>query len=128
MDVVEVSEEGLYFSTSSRMIRPFGPDPVSFPRGTPRSRAIFLAIGEANMRSPEGRSDFGELDDDLGGEDADSGSALGGGGGFDSDSDFSAGAADAFEASSAAPDKSSPSSPTMAMAEPTATFFAPSCA
>jgi len=41
---------GLYFSTSSRMIRPEGPVPLIFDRGMPCSRAIFLAIGEAKMR------------------------------------------------------------------------------
>ena len=53
----EDAEAGaLYFSTSSRIIRPEGPVPLTFARGIPRSRAIFFAIGEAKIRSPLGRS------------------------------------------------------------------------
>lgn len=70
------------------------------------------------MRSPEGRSFFSD-EDDFGGEGFDS-SALGAGGG--ADSDFSTGGgldADALEARASAPEISSPSSPTIAMGEPT---------
>lgn len=47
--------EGRYFSTSSRMMRPLGPEPLTLERGIPRSKAIFFAIGEAKIRSPAGR-------------------------------------------------------------------------
>lgn len=54
--LAEAPEGALYFSTSSRMILPSGPDPLTLDRGIPRSSAIFLAIGDANIRSPVGSS------------------------------------------------------------------------
>ena len=40
------------FSTSRRMIRPPGPDPLIPPRSTPPTSAIFFASGDANTRPP----------------------------------------------------------------------------
>ena len=56
VDTPMLSAEGLNFSTSSRMILPLGPVPLTFARGIPRSRAIFLAMGVAKMMSPVGSS------------------------------------------------------------------------
>ena len=47
-----------YFSTSSLRILPSGPDPLTFDRGIPRSRAIVVAMGLAKIGSPLGRSAF----------------------------------------------------------------------
>jgi len=55
-DAPVLSVESLNFSTSSRIILPLGPVPLTFARGIPRSRAIFLAIGVAKMMSPVGSS------------------------------------------------------------------------
>lgn len=62
-----LSAERLNFSTSSRMILPLGPVPLTFARGMPRSRAIFLAIGVAKMMSPVGSSTLEGAGVDLGG-------------------------------------------------------------
>lgn len=118
---VEEAPEDLYFSTSSRRIRPSGPVPLTLDKGIPRSRAIFFAMGDAKIRSPMGRSgceSSGRGGPDCGAFEGVFSSALGG-----ADSDFFSslgGDADAaLEASSSAPEISSPSSPMMAMAEPT---------
>lgn len=44
------------FSTSSLRILPSGPEPLTFDKGIPRSRAIFFATGVAKIRSPLGSS------------------------------------------------------------------------
>lgn len=121
----EVAGSGLYFSTSSRMIRPEGPEPFIFERGIPCSRAIFFARGEAKMRWPAGSSSLGVwLGVGFGGSSGAAGafSSLGGDG-----LGSSLGAA-AFFAISSAPDKSSPSSPITAITEPTGTPLLPSFA
>lgn len=118
-------EEALKFSTSSRRILPLGPEPLIWPRGTPRSKAIFFAIGEAKIRSPVGSSL-------LDGEDEGVGSAFGAGGasslGGDGADSALGDAEDAFLAKASAVERSSPSSAMTAMIEPTWTFFAPSWA
>ena len=65
-DTPALSAERLNFSTSSRMILPLGPVPLTFARGMPRSRAIFLAIGVAKMISPVGSSTLEGAEVDLG--------------------------------------------------------------
>ena len=108
------------------MIRPSGPVPLTFDNGIPRSKAIFLAIGDANMRSPFGSS---ALDPALGG---DGNGSFEGSGAFGASAAFSSlgggeGASlAALAAKSAAPERSSPSSARIAMVLPTETFFDPS--
>jgi len=65
-DTPTLSAEGLNFSTSSRRILPLGPVPLTFARGIPRSRAIFLAMGVAKMISPVGSSALEEAGVGLG--------------------------------------------------------------
>ena len=125
--VAEAAAAGAwYFSTSSLRILPSGPDPLTFDRGIPRSRAIFFAMGLAKIRSPLGSSAFVSC---LAGSadflDSGAGSDLGASGAFADCWSFSDAASDA---SASAPEMSSPSSPMMAMGEPTAMFFAPSLA
>ncbi len=90
----------------------------------PRSKAIFFAMGDAKMRSPEGRSALVSVlgaGSDFGAADLDGSSAAGVSLGF-SEEDV------AFAAASEAPERSSPSSPMMAMGAPTRTPFVPSAA
>ena len=112
------------------MILPCGPLPLTLPRGIPRSNAIFFAIGDAKIRSPAGRSTFES--DSFGGGDFGSGEVdgdvFGSGDGLSDFFDVSDAAETAFWANSAADERSSPSSATMAMGEPTWTFFEPSWA
>jgi hypothetical protein len=118
----------LYFSTSSRMILPSGPEPLILDRGIPRSNAIFLAMGDANIRSPAGRSPSEwvlgfDVGSDLGGAT----SGLEGSGAFSFDG--SEEGEKAFsDANLSTPARSSDSSARTAMREPTWTFFAPSAA
>ena len=117
-----------YFSTSSLRILPSVPEPFTFERGMPRSRAIFFANGVANIRSPLGTSGFvSDLEDSEDFFVSGAGSDLGASGAFPSFGalGFSAAASDA---SWSAPERSSPSSPMMAMGDPTAMFFALSLA
>lgn len=104
-------------------MRPEGPVPLIFAKGIPRSKAIFFAMGEAKILSPVGR-------DSLASTGAASGVGLGldGSGAFSSALGLDGSGAEAFSASAAAPDRSSPSSPMTAMTEPTRTPFAPSWA
>jgi len=52
-----LSTEGLNFSTSSRIILPLGPVPLTLTRGIPRSKGqSSLAMGVAKMMSPVGSS------------------------------------------------------------------------
>lgn len=117
-------EDGLNFSTSSLRMRPSGPEPLTSLREIPRSRAIFFAIGEAKRRSPLTSSALFA----AGGVGA---SSFGGGGGLSSFFGGSwvcdLGAEGADLAKSAAAERSSPSSATTAMTEPTWTFLEPSC-
>lgn len=121
-DVVEeaaVDAAGaLYFSTSSRIILPSGPEPLSLLRGIPRSRAIFLAMGDAKMRSPEASSG---LDSVLGLDSVGCAldSCLGTSGAFSSLGASFAGSEAFSEANLSAVDRSSPSSARTAMSEPT---------
>lgn len=122
-DVVLDDAGALYFSTSSRMILPSGPEPLTLDRGIPRSKAIFLAIGDANMRSPAGSSGLESLDSvgsDFGGTSSDLA------GGFSSFGGSDEGAEAFLDANSSAAERSSPSSAMTAMSEPTWTFLAPS--
>ena len=103
------------------MILPSGPEPLILDRGIPRSSAIFLAMGDANIRSPAGSS---VLESPLG-FDSD-GSVFGAGcsGLEGSGAAFSLGLSDegveAFlDANLSALDRSSPSSARTAMSEPT---------
>ena len=125
--VPDVAAAGWYFSTSSRRILPSGPEPLTLARGIPRSSAIFFAIGEAKIRSPLGSSDLASCLEDSAGFDG-AGSVLGASGAFSSFGASFGFSEAASEASLSAPERSSPSSPMMAMVEPTAMFFAPSLA
>ena len=125
-----VAWEGLYFSTSSRMIRPEGPVPLIFARGIPFSSAIFLAIGDAKMGFPVSSS---TLDSSLG--ECFVGTGCGDGAGASvlgtSESFFSWERASwdaACFATSSAPERSSPCSPITPMREPTAIPLLPSAA
>jgi len=123
---VAVWDRGLYFSTSSRIILPSGPVPLMLDRGMPFSKAIFLAIGDAKIRSPRGSSDL--IDGGFAGLSEGDGVDLGWGGSEGVWSDFTGlEAGDACVANAAAPERSSPSSARTAITEPTWTFLAPSC-
>ena len=109
----------LYFSTSSRTILPSGPEPLILERGMPRSNAIFLAMGDANIRSPAGSSllellvGFDPVGSGFDGRSSD----LVGSGAFSKGSED--GAETFSEANLSAADRSSPSSARTAMREPT---------
>jgi len=111
------------------MILPSGPEPLILDRGIPRSSAIFLAMGDANMRSPAGSS---VLESPLGFDSEGSvfGAACSGLEGSGAASlGLSEEGVEAFsDANLSAVDRSSPSSAKTAMSEPTWTFFAPSAA
>jgi hypothetical protein len=110
------------------MIRPPGPDPETLARGIPRSRAIFLAMGDAKIRSPEGSDSL----DGVLGVVLEGCESLGGGGlsAFGSVVVWLLGGprVAACSANAAAPERSSPSSATIAITEPIGTPLAPSCA
>ena len=133
------------FSTSSFTMRPLGPEPFTCNRGMPRSRAMRFAIGLALKWSIDASFEaepLSSLSRGLGAADLSSSSLLASFC-FDSSSfalssclaAFSASPADAEAdslsasfASASAPDKSSPSSPIIAMVEFTGTFFEPASA
>lgn len=123
---------GMYDSTSLRMMRPSGPDPLSLAKGIPRSSAIFFAMGDAKTRSPLGRSRSIDLEGSfccVGGEGVPDSAALEDGGEPVSweGSPCGEGVEDCF-ASSSAPEISSPCSPIIAIGDPTGILFVPSLA
>ena len=107
---------GLAFSTSSLTMRPPGPEPWMVDRSMPLSAAIFLASGEALMRSPV---------EAVGAAGAGVGSATGAAGAGSATLGWGAAGAASLGASAAGAlstvGASSPFSPIAAMAPPTGT-------